>query len=99
MALTKDKKKKQNQNTDNGVVITVYVESSRTRSSNKLSNQDHTEKIKPKFESKATFGYDRKAHLLEYSRYLRKIDASQNVEAQSQPKIKASFLFLFYIKI
>ncbi|KAL5078651.1 hypothetical protein RYX36_007072 [Vicia faba] len=88
MALAKDKKKKQNQNTENGVVITLYVESSRTRSSNK----DHTKKTKPKVESKTTRGYDRKAQLFEYSRYLRKIEASQNVQTQSQPKIKQNFV-------
>lgn len=95
MALAKDKNKKQNQNTENGLVITVYMESSRTRSSNKLSNKDHTKKTKPQVESRTTRGYDRKAQLLEYSRYLRKIDASQNVDPQSQPKTKASFLFFF----
>ncbi|CAJ2648507.1 unnamed protein product [Trifolium pratense] len=89
MAMT-EKNKQQSQNTENGVVITVYVESSRTRSSYKLSKKDPTKKIKPQNESK-TRGFDRKAELLAYSRHLRTIEASQKVQVESQvsePRIK-----------
>lgn len=88
MAMAAEKNKKHSQNTENGVVITVYVESSRTRSSYKLSKKDLTKKTKPQNESKKTCGFDRKAELLAYSRHLRTIEASQKVHVQSQPRIK-----------
>jgi aspartate carbamoyltransferase catalytic subunit len=91
MAMAAEKNKKHSQNTENGVVITVYVESSRTRSSYKLSKKDLAKKTKPQNESKKTHGFDRKAELLAYSRHLRTIEASQKVQVQSQPRIKASF--------
>ncbi|AES97808.1 hypothetical protein MtrunA17_Chr5g0424641 [Medicago truncatula] len=63
MALVGEKKKKKHgQYTENGMVITVYVESSRARSSNKSSK-----KTKPQYESKTRRGCDRKAQLLAYS--------------------------------
>ncbi|CAL0327396.1 unnamed protein product [Lupinus luteus] len=61
----------------NGVVITVYVESMKTRS------EDPTKKTKahPHFNitrDSVTHGYDRRAQLLEYSRKLRN-QGSENV--------------------
>jgi len=89
MALVGEKKKKKHgQNIENGVMITVYVESSRSRSSNKSSK-----KTKPQRESKTRRGCDRKAQLLAYSRHLRNMEASQNVQVQTQPKFKANSLF------
>ncbi|RHN55998.1 hypothetical protein MtrunA17_Chr5g0424561 [Medicago truncatula] len=58
----KKKKKKHGQYPEYGVVITVYVESSRARSSNKSSK-----KTKPQYESKTRRGCDRKVQLLAYS--------------------------------
>jgi aspartate carbamoyltransferase catalytic subunit len=99
MAMAAEKNKKHSQNTENGVVITVYVESSRTRSSYKLSKKDLTKKTKPQNESKKTHGFDRKAELLAYSRHLRTIEASQKVHVQSQPRIKASSLFSSIVEL
>ncbi|WVY91006.1 hypothetical protein V8G54_036520 [Vigna mungo] len=89
----------------NGVVITVYVESPRTRSIK--PSEDPTKKTKPHppfrkpqtTGSQSSLGYDRRAHLLAYSRQLRQNALSQkNVQVQlphnhSRPRSKASSLF------
>jgi len=92
---TSSSNEKKNTNT-NGVIIKVYVESPRTRS---------TKKTKPRenFINVETQGYehDRRALLLAHSRSLRK-SASEKVslpivQSNSRPKIKKvnSLLFLF----
>ncbi|KAJ1439201.1 hypothetical protein SESBI_02572 [Sesbania bispinosa] len=98
---TEKKQGKNMQNRTNGVVITVYVESSRTRSS-KLSEgpMNQTTKPYPPFktlQTAGTHGYDRRAQLLAYSKQLRN-EGSKKVQVQlphneSRPKTKASSLF------
>jgi len=99
--------KMQNKSTiTNGVVITVYAESPRTRSIK--PSEDPTKKTKPhpRFRKPQTtgsqsssLGYDRRAHLLAYSRQLREnAQFQKNVQVQSphnhsRPRSKASSLF------
>ncbi|WJX32596.1 hypothetical protein P8452_20901 [Trifolium repens] len=86
-------KEKKNTNVNNGVIIRVYVESVKTRS---------TKKPKPceNLRNEETMGYeyDRRATLLARSRYLRK-SASEKVPlkvtlpiVQSSPKIKSKII-------
>ncbi|KOM27774.1 hypothetical protein LR48_Vigan462s002700 [Vigna angularis] len=89
----------------NGVVITVYVESPRTRSIKPSEAPTKKTKPQPPFRKPQTTGsqsslrYDRRAHLLAYSRQLREHAHSQkNVQVQlphnhSRPRSKASSLF------
>jgi hypothetical protein len=89
-------KEKKNTNV-NGVIIRVYVESVKTRS---------TKKPKPcenlRNEETMRYEYDRRATLLARSRYLRK-SASEKVPSkvtlpivQSSPKIKSKVNFLVF---
>jgi len=104
-------KNKQSANMENrsfiskGVVITVYVESPRTRSIKPSEDPRNKTKPHPSFRkpqitrSQSSLGYDRRAHLLAYSRKLRENAQSQkNVQVQlphnhSRPRSKASSLF------
>jgi hypothetical protein len=90
-------KEKKNTNVNNGVIIRVYVESVKTRS---------TKKPKPcenlRNEETMRYEYDRRATLLARSRYLRK-SASEKVPTkvalpivQSSPKIKSKVIFLVF---
>ena len=88
--------KKQN---DHGVVITVYVESSTSRS--KKQSDQTTKKTQPQTHFRrpgtaATQGYDRRAQLLAYSRQLRHAapgDALDEFSSKSsEPKAKVSSL-------
>ncbi|KAL2317755.1 hypothetical protein Fmac_031631 [Flemingia macrophylla] len=83
----------------NGVVITVYIESPKTRLIK--PSEDPTKKTKPhpRFrmpQSKGTQGYDRRAQLLAYSRQLRENvgsqinDQVQLAHNQSRPRTKAT---------
>ncbi|CAJ1971826.1 unnamed protein product [Sphenostylis stenocarpa] len=86
-----------------GVVITVYVESTRTRSIK--PSEDPKKKTKSHYRmpqttgSQSSQGYDRRAQLLAYSRQLRETAESQkNVKVrlphnQSRPRSKASSRF------
>ncbi|XP_029130487.1 uncharacterized protein LOC114916938 [Cajanus cajan] len=87
----------------NGVVITVYVESSRTRSIKPLEDSTKKTKPHPRFRrpqtTTGTQGYDRRAQLLAYSRQLREnaIRSQKNYQVQlprnhSRPRSKNRLL-------
>lgn len=87
----------------NGVVITSYVESPRTRSIKPSDDPTKKTKPHPRFRISQTArsqGYDHRAQLLSYSRQLRENARShKNVQVQfpqnqSNPKGQASSLFL-----
>ncbi|GAU49051.1 hypothetical protein TSUD_134340 [Trifolium subterraneum] len=85
-------KEKKNTNV-NGVIVRVYVESVKTRSTKKTKPRENHRN-----EETMGYGYDRRAMLLARSRYLRK-SASEKVPlkvslpiVQSSPKIKSKII-------
>jgi hypothetical protein len=89
-------KEKKNTNV-NGVIIRVYVESVKTRSTKKPKPRENLRN-----EEMMGYEYDRRATLLARSRYLRK-SASEKVPTkvalpivQSSPKIKSKVIFLVF---
>lgn len=83
----------------NGVVIRVYTESVKTRSTKLSTTKPHTQfNLSREIASESgTKGYDRRALLLDYSRNLRN-SASENVPMEPPPKVSSMVSFSLFFK-